>query len=62
MEFKDYYDILGVKPDASEADIKAAYRIRALEVHPDRGGDPGGFQAVEAAYRQLLREAQAADV
>jgi hypothetical protein len=51
--------ILGIGPPCSVADIKAAYRLRALEVHPDRGGNPGDFQAVEAAYRQLLREAQA---
>lgn len=43
-------------------DIKSAYRRRALEVHPDRGGTPTDFQAVEAAYRRLLREAQAPNV
>ena len=26
MQFKDYYDTLGVKPDAADADIKSAYR------------------------------------
>ena len=50
---------LGLRPPASLDDIKAAYRRKALEAHPDRGGDPAEFHAVEAAYRQLLRAAQA---
>ncbi len=50
---------LGIRPPASLDDIKSAYRRKALEAHPDRGGSPSDFQAVEAAYRQLLREAQA---
>lgn len=33
---KDYYEILGLKKDASEADIKKAYRKLALSHHPDR--------------------------
>ncbi len=49
---------LGLVAPCTVEDIKAAYRRRALEVHPDRGGSPGDFQAVEAAYRRLLREAQ----
>ncbi|WP_435021459.1 J domain-containing protein [Tundrisphaera sp. TA3] len=48
---------LGLEPPCSLDDIKAAYRIRALSVHPDRGGNPAEFHAVEAAYRRLLREA-----
>lgn len=35
MEFKDYYNILGVAPDAEKADIKAAYRKLARKYHPD---------------------------
>ncbi|GAB3270120.1 DnaJ C-terminal domain-containing protein [Parahaliea aestuarii] len=35
MEFKDYYAILGVEPDAEKADIKAAYRRLARKYHPD---------------------------
>tara|TARA_B110000879_G_scaffold200909_1_gene275390 strand:+ start:13 stop:948 length:936 start_codon:yes stop_codon:yes gene_type:complete len=35
MEFKDYYDILGVTPDADAKSIKKAYRKMARQYHPD---------------------------
>ena len=53
------FAVLKLRAPCTVEDIKAAYRRRALEVHPDRGGTPADFQAVEAAYRRLLREAQA---
>lgn len=47
------WERLGVAKGASLADIKAAYRQRALETHPDHGGDPDEFRALHAAYRKL---------
>jgi hypothetical protein len=52
------FAVLGLRPPCTLDDIKAAYRRRALEAHPDRGGAPGDFQAVEDAYRQLSRAAR----
>ena len=52
---------LKLGPPCTVDEIKAAYRLRAFEAHPDRGGSPTEFRAIEAAYRRLLREAQAPD-
>jgi molecular chaperone DnaJ len=49
----DLYDILEVPRDASQADIKKAYRRLARELHPDTGGDEERFKAVQAAYQVL---------
>jgi len=48
-----YYDILEVSPNASEADLKKAYRKKALRLHPDKGGDPEQFKEVTHAYEVL---------
>jgi curved DNA-binding protein len=58
MEFKDYYDVLGVKADATEAEIKSAYRRLARKYHPDVSKETGAeekFKAVNEAY-EALRE------
>ena len=52
---KDYYAILGVDPDATPAQIKAAYRKKAKEFHPDYyGQDSEPFKAVQEAYSTLI--------
>ncbi len=51
---KDYYDILGVSRNASEDDIKRAYRRLAHQYHPDKaGGDEKKFKEVSEAYAVL---------
>src|SRR5437660_5018386 len=47
---RDYYEVLGVKRDASEADIKKAYRSLARKYHPDR--NPGDKQA-ESKFKEV---------
>ncbi|MEK7116297.1 MAG: DnaJ domain-containing protein, partial [Patescibacteria group bacterium] len=55
MPQKDYYAILGVKKDASEDEIKKAFRRLAHEHHPDKGGDQKKFKDVNEAH-QILRD------
>jgi curved DNA-binding protein len=60
VEFKDYYDILGVKPDAGEAEIKSAYRKLARKYHPDKNKDAGAeekFKSINEA-NEVLRDAE----
>ena len=46
--------VLGVARDATEEEVRRAYRIRASECHPDKGGSPWAFQTVQKAYQELL--------
>ncbi len=51
---RDYYDILGVNKDASDEDIKKAYRKLAHKYHPDKsGGDEQKFKEINEAYQIL---------
>jgi curved DNA-binding protein CbpA len=50
------YEQLDVPIDATPAEIKAAHRRKAREHHPDRGGDPSRFQAIQLAYDTLKDE------
>ena len=47
------YDILGLPPDASPDDIKAAHRAKAKQHHPDAGGDAERFGEIQRAYDVL---------
>lgn len=49
----DYYKILGVPKNASEEEIKKAFRKLAHEHHPDRGGSAEKFKEINEAYQVL---------
>jgi len=48
------WQTLGLEPGASLDEIKRAYRTRALQTHPDRGGNAAEFRKVHAAYERAL--------
>jgi curved DNA-binding protein len=49
----DYYSTLGVTRNASDDEIKKAYRKLAMKHHPDRGGDEKKFKEISEAYDVL---------
>ncbi|MGC8776053.1 MAG: molecular chaperone DnaJ [Minisyncoccia bacterium] len=54
MQKKDYYKILGVSKNASDEEIKKAYRKLAHQYHPDKpGGDEKKFKEINEAYQVL---------
>lgn len=50
---EDFYNTLGVKQNASQDEIKKAFRKMAVEHHPDKGGDEVVFKKINEAYHTL---------
>lgn len=53
---RDYYEVLGIERNASEEDIKKAFRRLAFQYHPDRNKEPGAeakFKEISEAYEVL---------
>jgi hypothetical protein len=60
MAKRDYYQVLDVARDASEADIKKAYRRLAMKLHPDR--NPGDKSTEEHFKEARANEGGGGDV
>ena len=53
----DPYAVLGLAAGATAVEMKAAFRRRARELHPDHGGDTAAFIALKRAYDGLIKRA-----
>jgi DnaJ-class molecular chaperone len=49
----DHYNTLGISKDATQDEIKKAFRSLASKHHPDKGGDTASFQKIQEAYATL---------
>ncbi len=52
-EQRDPYEVIGVRPDASEAVLNAAYKAQANERHPDKGGSDDAMQELNEARERI---------
>lgn len=50
---KDYYEILGVTKEATDSDLKKAYKKLALQLHPDKNKAPGAAEAFKGKSMYL---------
>jgi hypothetical protein len=50
----EFMAVLGLLPPYTLEDVKAAYRVKVLEAHPDRGGDAAAFGKIEEAYERAI--------
>ena len=48
------WSVLGLQTGATLAEVKRAYQRRALQTHPDHGGDAAEFRAIQRAYEKLM--------
>jgi WD40 repeat protein len=52
----NHYKVLGVAPNASEEDVKKAYRSLVRTAHPDKGGSTERFQRIQKSYESILQK------
>ena len=53
---KDPHDILELSPEATEGEIKKAYKRLSRKYHPDHGGNPEIFKELNDAYETLMKQ------
>ncbi len=52
----NHYKVLGIAPNASEDDVKKAYRSLVRTAHPDKGGSAERFQRIQKSYELILQK------
>lgn len=50
----NYYQVVGVSPNATADEIKKAFRRKAMELHPDQGGSDEAFRELKEAFEYLI--------